>query len=61
MVLMNLFAGKEYRHKCRERTCEPSGGEGNGTNGESSIGIHTLSCVEWIADEKLLFNTESPV
>ena len=33
----------------------------SGTNGESSINICTLSCVEWIAGEKLLFNTGSPV
>ena len=27
MILMNLFARKEWRHKCREWTCEHSGGE----------------------------------
>ena len=24
MVLMNLFAGKEWKHRGRERTCGPS-------------------------------------
>ena len=26
MVLMNLFAGKEWRPRCREQTCEHSEG-----------------------------------
>ena len=49
IVLMNLFAGKEWRHRCREQTCGPSGGE-NGRNGESSISIfiYTPSWVKWI-------------
>ena len=37
------------------------GGEGESvTNGESSIDMCTLSCVRWIAGEKLLYNTGSP-
>ena len=37
-------------------------GEGeSGTNGESSIDIYTLSCVKWMAGERLLYNTGSPV
>ena len=27
MVLLNLFAGKEWRHRHRERTCGHSGGK----------------------------------
>ena len=26
IVLMNLFAGKEWRHRCREWTCRYNGG-----------------------------------
>ena len=33
----------------------------SGTDGESSINIYTLSCVKWIAAEKFLYNTGSPV
>ena len=37
-------------------------GEGESEmNGESSINIHTLSPVRWIAGEKLLYNIGSPV
>ena len=43
MVLMNLFAGQQWRHGHREQTCEHRegvGGEG-GTNGECSMETHT--------------------
>ena len=33
----------------------------SGMNGESSINTYTLLCVRWIAGEKLLHNTGSPV
>ena len=37
-------------------------GEGeSGPNGESSINIYTVSGVRWIASEKLLCSTRSPV
>ena len=37
-------------------------GEGkSGTNREGSINMYTLSCLKWIAGEKLLYNTGSPV
>ena len=36
-------------------------GRESGTNGESSINIHTLSGVRWIAGEKLPWSTGSPV
>ena len=46
MVLMNLFAGKEWRLRCRERTVDTVGeGEGE-ANGESSINLYTVPCVE---------------
>ena len=41
MLLMNLFAGKEWRLRCTELTCGRSGEGESGVNGESSIGIYT--------------------
>lgn len=32
MVLMNLFAGQKWRHRCREWTCGHSGGREGGRN-----------------------------
>ena len=60
MVLMNLFTGKEWRCRCRNSLVDTVGERESGTNGESSINIYTLSCVKYIAGEKLLYNTESP-
>ena len=45
MALMNLCAGKEWRHRRREETCGPSEEGGNGMNGESVISISTVPCV----------------
>ena len=42
MVLMNLFAGYERRHRGREWTCGPNRGREDGMNWESGIDIHTL-------------------
>ena len=56
MELMSLFAGKEWRHRGGEYMVE---GE-SGTDGESSINIYTLSCVQQMAGEKLLYSTGSP-
>ena len=61
MVLMNLFAGKEWRCRCRGELVDTVGQGENGMNGESSINIHALPCVKQIAGEKLLCNTGSPV
>ena len=36
MVLMNLFAGKEWRYRHREWTCAHNGGGESGTNGEAA-------------------------
>ena len=60
MVLMNLFSGKEWRHRCREQTFEHSEEGKSGTNRESSINIHTLSDLRGIAGKKLLCTTGSP-
>ena len=43
MVLMNLFAGKEWRQRRREWICGHNGGGKSGTNGESSIDIYRIS------------------
>ena len=43
---MNLFAGQEERHRCREWTSGYREVKGDsGTNWESSIDIYTLPCV----------------
>ena len=54
MILMNLFVGKEWTHRCREWTYT---GE---MNGESSINMHTGSGVRQIAGGKLLCSSGSP-
>ena len=54
-ALMNLFAGKEWRHRSREWTCGHGEGKG-GMNWESSADRYTLS-----NSEKLLHSAESPV
>ena len=61
MVLMNLFAGREWGPRCREWTCGHPGGGREWTNGESSTDIYTLSRVKWMAGEGLLYNPGSPV
>ena len=61
MVLMNLFEWKEWRCRCREWIYGHIWGGESGTNREGSINIYTLSCLKWIAGEKLLYNTGSPV
>ena len=57
MVLMNLFAGKEWRLRCREGTCRYSERKSR-MNGESSD-IQTLSCTKQIVGEKLLRTQEA--
>ena len=58
MVLMKLFAGKEWRCRCREQTCGHSEEEEeNEKNGESSINIHPPSRVEQVAGATLPCNT----
>ena len=61
MVLTSLFAGEEWRHRCRKSTCRHSRGGESAPNGKSSINIHTLSDVRWVAAERFLSSTRSPV
>ena len=58
--LMNLFTEKKWRHRHRELTCGQSGGRRGEANRESSIDIHTLSCVTQITTGKLLYGTGRP-
>ena len=53
-VLMNPFAGKEGRCRCREGPCGHTVREGeSAVNGESSIDIYILPRVRQIAGRKL--------
>ena len=49
MVLMNLFAGQQWRHSQREQTLDTAGEGDSGTNWESSTETYALPCVKWIA------------
>ena len=46
MVLMNLFAGQQWRNRHREQTMDMEGGmEGEGEMyGDSNIGIYNTRC-----------------
>ena len=61
MILMNLFSGKEWRHRCRNGLVDTVGEGESGMNGERNFNIFTLSSVRWIAGEKSLYSTRSPV
>ena len=54
IVLMELFAGKEWRCRRGEWNCGYSEGR------ENDIDIYTPPCVQQIAEKKLLYNTGSP-
>ena len=56
MVLMNLFAGQEQRHRYRGLVHTAGEGEG-GMNRENNIEIDMLPCLTQIVNGKLLFNT----
>ena len=60
IVLIKLFAGKEWRCRHRERTFGPGGEEKSGTNRESSIDRYMLLHAKQIAGEKLLNTTGNP-
>ena len=61
MILMKLFARKEWRCRCREWTCGCSGGgKGGQIEKAASACICILSGVRWIASEKLLCSAGSP-
>ena len=55
-VLMNLFAGQQWRLRQREQTCRHGvvGEAEGGTNVESSMGTYRLPCVKYIASRNLL-------
>ena len=57
MILMNLFAGQEWRHRHREQTLDTAGEGEGGTNWESSTETYALPCVKWIANGNFLYNT----
>ena len=56
---MKLFAGKEWRHRGRERTYGHSGGRKEWDEQRNYM-LYMLPCVKQLAGEKLLFNTGSP-
>ena len=60
IVIMNLLAGKEWRHICREQTVDPEGKERVGLMEKRHQHTYTLSCVRWIAGENVLCKTDSP-
>ena len=54
MVLMDLFAGQKYRHRCREQPCGPGWGEEeSGLSWEIGIDIYSLPCVKQVTSGKL--------
>ena len=56
---MNLFGGKEYKHRHREWTCG-HGGEGEGgTNWEIGIDICSLPCIKQLASGDLPYSAGS--
>ena len=49
IVPMNLYVGRQWRHRHREQTCGHGGDRGDGrcrTNGESNMETYTLSYVK---------------
>ena len=56
IVLMNLFAGQQWRDRHKNRLVDTVGEGEGGMNSESSFEIYTLPCVKQIAGEKLLYN-----
>ena len=59
MVLMNLFAGQQWRHRHREQNYGHGGGAAGGTNRESSLEIYTLWYIKWIASGNLLYDARN--
>ena len=55
-VLMNLFAGKEWRHRCREWTCGYSAG-GRAWDKQTKYALRGKT----EASEKLLCNAGTPI
>ena len=59
IVLMNLFAEKEWRHRHREQTCGHSRGTEDRKNWESIIDTYIVSWVKYKPSGNLLYNTGS--
>ena len=59
MVLMNLFAGQEWRHRHRKQTCGHNGGRRGRDDWKSNIATYTLPYIKQIASENLLYDTGS--
>ena len=55
MVLMNLFAGQEWRCRCREWTCRHSGGKRVGWL--ERVALKQIQTMYKIDSGKLLHNT----
>ena len=58
-VLMDLSEGQQRRCK-QNRLVSTAGERESGNNGENSTVIYTPSCVKYIAEGKLLYNTGIP-
>ena len=58
-ALMNLCSGQQWRHKQRTDLQTQQLGEegGGGTKGESNMEAYTLSCVKWITNGNLLYDS----
>ena len=59
MVLMNIFAGKEWRCRHRKRTFAHSGGRKEWDEQRNYM-LYMLPCVKQLAGEKLLYNSGNP-
>ena len=60
MVLMNLFAGKEWRHSCRKWTRWGKERVGQMEKVALTYNIYTLPYIKETAGGTLLYNTRSP-
>ena len=59
MILMNLFAGQQWKCRHREWTWRHSGGGEDGINRESSMETCALPYVKWIASGNSLYDVGS--
>ena len=59
MVLMNLFAGQQWRCRHWEQNCGHGGGAEGGANTESSLETYTLWYIKWIASGNLLYDARN--
>ena len=59
MVLMNLFAGQQWRRRHTKQTVDTVGEGEGGTNSENSMQTYTLPYVKQIASGNVLCDTGS--